>query len=270
MKMSVPELNRSESGSGLAAKMSEAESKARLQRKQTAGGSIFTSGSSFHEKLNVSHQLDKLIRHQDKGLLGKMESIHSTITGTGYTPPQTTNKLGTLNGQHSGGFSAQEFANLKLSEDKLANIKSPTFLKLDSLINHLGHFRKEFLGNRIPKYEQQFLVRKEEAEQREHDAKMQHEIARLRQKKQNRLSMANTRSTNHNETPRLGGLSPRLSPVNAKQMNDSRSLSRKLLVERYRPNAYDKPLKSSTKDELAKRSSVRFDQDFYEKELAAL
>lgn len=51
---------------------------------------------------------------------------------------------------------------LKLSEDKLANIKSPTFLKLDSLINHLGHFRREFMGQRIPKYEEQFLIRREE------------------------------------------------------------------------------------------------------------
>ena len=53
-------------------------------------------------------------------------------------------------------------AYLKLSEDKLANIKSPTFLKLDSLINHLGHFRKEFMGDRIPTFEQQYLIRKEE------------------------------------------------------------------------------------------------------------
>ena len=140
-----------------------------------------------------------------------MESIHSTITGAGRTHPATSG-LASLD---PGTISTNENLNyLKLSDNKLANIKSPTFLKLDSLINHLGHFRKEFMGNRIPNYEQQYLIRKEEAEQREHDAKMQHEIARLRQKKQARISMINTRSTNPHDTPR--GLSPRLSPVNTK------------------------------------------------------
>ena len=52
----------------------------------------------------------------------------------------------------------------------MANIKSPTFLKLDSLINHLTHFRREFMGHRIPKFEQQYLMRKEEQMQKEHDA----------------------------------------------------------------------------------------------------
>ena len=49
-------------------------------------------------------------------------------------------------------------------------------------------------------------------------------------------------------------------------MNDSRSLSRKVIVERYKPNEYDKPLKTK-KEDKNKRSSVRFDQDYYEKEL---
>ena len=63
----------------------------------------------------------------------------------------------------------------------MANIKSPTFLKLDSLINHLTHFRREFMGHRIPKFEQQYLMRKEEQMQKEHDARRKEEMLRLRQ-----------------------------------------------------------------------------------------
>lgn len=65
----------------------------------------------------------------------------------------------------------------------MANIKSPTFLKLDSLINHLTHFRREFMGHRIPKFEQQYLMRKEEQMQKEHEARRKEEMLRLRQKR---------------------------------------------------------------------------------------
>ena len=133
--------------------------------------------------------------------------------------------------------------NLNLSDDKLANIKSPTFLKLDSLINHLAHFRREFMGQRIPKYEQQFMLRKEEQMQRAHDARRKEEMLKLRAKRQSRRSSGQDKSDN--TSPRvtlLGGKTSRDPSISKERAN----ISRKKIVESYRPNKYDQPLKAQS------------------------
>ena len=52
------------------------------------------------------------------------------------------------------------WANINLSDEKLANIKSPIFLKLETMISALDKFRSEMDGNRVPKYEVAFLQKK--------------------------------------------------------------------------------------------------------------
>ena len=49
---------------------------------------------------------------------------------------------------------------LNLSDAKMANIKSPVFMRLETMISTLGRFREEMDGTRIPKWEQQWLERK--------------------------------------------------------------------------------------------------------------
>ena len=56
--------------------------------------------------------------------------------------------------------------NLNISADKLANIKSPMFLKLESMIATLSQFRKEYDGERVPRYEVAFLAKKAKEEER--------------------------------------------------------------------------------------------------------
>ena len=53
------------------------------------------------------------------------------------------------------------FHGLNLSDAKLANIKSPVFLRLETMISTLDRFRSEMDGNRIPKYEMAFLEKKQ-------------------------------------------------------------------------------------------------------------
>ena len=94
---------------------------------------------------------------------------------------------------------------------------------------------------------------------------MKQELARLRHRKTMRMSLIQTRSTNPHETPR--GISPREMAVNqVKSFAEGRSLSRKAMVQRYKPNSYEKPAKAK-EGGRGKRGSVKFDEDFYEKEL---
>lgn len=45
-------------------------------------------------------------------------------------------------------------------------MKSPMFLRLENMINTLGQFRKEYDGDRVPKYEVAFLAKKAKDEER--------------------------------------------------------------------------------------------------------
>lgn len=67
--------------------------------------------------------------------------------------------------------SCESIRNLNLSDEKLANIKSPMYLKLQKMINTLGKFREEMDGSRVPKYEIAFLAKKkiEEKKKRKQD-----------------------------------------------------------------------------------------------------
>lgn len=57
--------------------------------------------------------------------------------------------------------------NPNISEQKLANIKSPMFLRLEAMIQTVDQFRKEFDGTRVPKYEVAFLAKKKKEEERQ-------------------------------------------------------------------------------------------------------
>ena len=56
--------------------------------------------------------------------------------------------------------------NLNISNEKLANIKSPMFLRLEAMITTVDQFRKEFDGTRVPMYEVAFLAKKKKDEER--------------------------------------------------------------------------------------------------------
>ena len=63
-------------------------------------------------------------------------------------------------GSSSSGSSQSDkrpLYNLNLTDAKLANIKSPVFLRLEAMISTLGRFREEMDGSRIPVWEQQWL-----------------------------------------------------------------------------------------------------------------
>ena len=55
---------------------------------------------------------------------------------------------------------AAENRGLNLSDQKLANIKSPMFLKLEEMIQTVGMFKTEMIGTRVPKYEQRFIEKR--------------------------------------------------------------------------------------------------------------
>ena len=57
--------------------------------------------------------------------------------------------------------------NPNISDEKLANIKSPMFLRLEAMIETVDQFRKEFDGSRVPKYELAFLAKKKKEEERQ-------------------------------------------------------------------------------------------------------
>ena len=57
---------------------------------------------------------------------------------------------------------------LKLSDAKLANIKSPCFLKLEAMISTLDKFRSEMDGQRVAKFEIEYLKKKK----KDHDRMM--------------------------------------------------------------------------------------------------
>ena len=46
-------------------------------------------------------------------------------------------------------------------------MKSPMYLRLEAMIDHIDQFRKEFDGERIPKYEIAFLAKKKKEEERQ-------------------------------------------------------------------------------------------------------
>ena len=51
---------------------------------------------------------------------------------------------------------------LNISDEKLANIKSPMFLKLESMIQTLDKFRTEMDGSRVPKFEVAFIEKRKQ------------------------------------------------------------------------------------------------------------
>ena len=46
------------------------------------------------------------------------------------------------------------------------NLKSPVFVKLETMIETIAMFRQEMEGQRIPKFEETFIQRKHEMEQK--------------------------------------------------------------------------------------------------------
>ena len=49
---------------------------------------------------------------------------------------------------------------LKLSKEKMDNIKSPLFLKLANMIETLDNYRNNMEGQRIPNFQREFIMRK--------------------------------------------------------------------------------------------------------------
>ena len=57
-------------------------------------------------------------------------------------------------------------------DEKLANMKSPVYLKLETMIETIDFFRKEMDGNRVPKFEQSYREKqKKEKERQAREAK---------------------------------------------------------------------------------------------------
>ena len=54
-----------------------------------------------------------------------------------------------------------------MSEEKIANIKSPVFLKLETMIETINMFRQEMDGNRVPKFEQNFREKRKKEKDRQ-------------------------------------------------------------------------------------------------------
>ena len=63
-------------------------------------------------------------------------------------------------GTNMSSNSGENRFNLNLSDEKLANIKSPMFLKLQAMISTLEKFREEMDGSRVPKYEVAYIAKK--------------------------------------------------------------------------------------------------------------
>lgn len=81
---------------------------------------------------------------------------------------------------------------LNISDQKLANFKSPMFLKLESMIQTLDKFRHEMDGNRVPKYEQHFIEkrkREEEIKRQETKRKERHERRQKREAEKREYEM---------------------------------------------------------------------------------
>ena len=49
---------------------------------------------------------------------------------------------------------------LNLSKEKMENLKSPVWLKLDSMIETLDNYRNNMSGQRVPNFQKQFIMRK--------------------------------------------------------------------------------------------------------------
>ena len=61
--------------------------------------------------------------------------------------------------EHTSSSDYSDYQNrhkFKLSDAKLANFKSPVFLKLESMIETIGTFQGEMKGTRVPVWEQTF------------------------------------------------------------------------------------------------------------------
>lgn len=80
--------------------------------------------------------------------------------------------------------SYESLRNLNLSDEKLANIKSPIYQQLNAMISTLGKFREEMDGTRVPKYELAFLARKKK------EQKIKRRIEQQERKQQNALEEA--------------------------------------------------------------------------------
>ena len=48
----------------------------------------------------------------------------------------------------------------------MANIKSPVFLKLETMIETINMFRQEMVGNRVPKFELSFREKNKKEKER--------------------------------------------------------------------------------------------------------
>ncbi len=81
----------------------------------------------------------------------------NNIFASRYSHSSSSNEGHHLSSQESA---ERRWANINLSDEKLANIKSPMFLRLESMINTLDKFRTEMDGSRVPKYEVAFLQKK--------------------------------------------------------------------------------------------------------------
>ena len=56
---------------------------------------------------------------------------------------------------------------MHLTDEKLANMKSPVYLKLETMIETIDFFRKEMDGNRVPKFEQSYREKQKKEQERQ-------------------------------------------------------------------------------------------------------
>ena len=53
-------------------------------------------------------------------------------------------------------------SDLNVSEERVANMKSSTYFTLSKMINHIDVFREQFVGGRVPKYEQMYVTKRKD------------------------------------------------------------------------------------------------------------
>lgn len=73
-------------------------------------------------------------------------------------------------GSHGSNSGGVQDLNINLTDEKMANIKSPMYLRLQKMIETLGVYRSEMETQKLPRFEANYVARKkQEAEIRKRE-----------------------------------------------------------------------------------------------------
>ena len=63
-------------------------------------------------------------------------------------------------GSHGSNSGGVQDLNINLTDEKMANIKSPMYLRLQKMIETLGVYRSEMETQKLPRFEANYIARK--------------------------------------------------------------------------------------------------------------